>query len=220
MNITFFIYDGCTALDVVGPNEILSRMPDVKIQLAALWKGEIQTDSTFLRLHATHKISEIDKTDVLIIPGSTVTFLEILQNKTVLSWIKGLYPKVKFMCSVSSGSIILAAAGILEGKKATSHWYSLRFLADYGVRIVEDRYVKDDNIITAAGSTAGLDMALYLAAVLSGSETAKAIQLMLEYEAQPPFNAGNLEKASKDTMILAKKKLKEDALRSGILTLI
>ncbi len=220
MKITFLLYEGCTALDVVGPNEILSRLQEVEIMFAAQWKGEIQSDTAAMKLLATHSLEEIQATDILIVPGATVSFLEILQNKKVLSWIKGLYPNAKYICSVSSGSIILAAAGLLEGKKATSHWYSLRFLADYGVKIVRERYVQDGNFITASGSTSGLDMALYLASLISSEDTAKAIQLMLEYEAEPPFESGNLAKASKETMVAAKKKLKEDALRSGILTLI
>ncbi|MFN0047894.1 MAG: DJ-1/PfpI family protein [Cytophagales bacterium] len=220
MKITFFLYEGCTAIDIVGTNEILSRLPNVEVRFAAQWKGEIQTDTPFMKLFATHTLDEIHSTDVLIVPGATVSFLEILQNKKVLSWVKGLHPKAKYVCSVSSGSIILAAAGLLEGKKATSHWYSLRFLADYGVKIVQERYIKDDKIITSAGSTACLDMALYLAELLAGTETAKALQLMLEYDAVPPFSSGHLAKASKETMVAAKKKLKEEALRSGILTLI
>lgn len=220
MTVTFFLYEGCTALDVVGPAEILSRIPEIKIQMASQWIGEIQTDTPSMKLIATHKLEDIKASEVLIIPGATVAFLEILQNKKVLSWIKGIYTNAKFVCSISSGSIILAAAGILEGKNATSHWYSLRFLADYGVKIVQERYIKDGKIITSAGSTAGLDMALYLTDLLAGKDIAKAIQLMLEYDPEPPFLSGSLGKASKETMLLAKKKLKEDALRSGILTLI
>jgi len=220
MNITFFLYEGCTGLDVVGPSEVLGRMPNVELNYAAQWKGEVQTDTLAMKLFATHSIEEIQSTDILIVPGSTVSFLEILQNKKVLSWIKGLHGAAQYMCSVSSGSIILAAAGLLEGKKATSHWYSQRFLADYGVKIVRERYVKDGKLITSAGSSSGLDMALYLASILVGEESAKAIQLMLEYEPEPPFESGNLAKATKEVMIAAKKKLKEDAWRSGILTLI
>lgn len=220
MVICFLLYEGFTALDVVGPNEILSRLPDTEVRFVASWKGEVKSDSQHLKLVANYTIAEIDKTDVLIIPGSTVGFLEVLQNKSILNWISGIYPKTVYTCSVSSGSIILAAAGLLKGKKATSHWYSMRFLGEYGVATMNERYVADGKIVTSAGSSAGIDMALYLASILDSEAQAKAIELMIEYAPVPPMESGNLALATKDTMLLAKKKLKDDALRSGILTLI
>jgi transcriptional regulator GlxA family with amidase domain len=220
MVVTYFLYDGFTALDVIGTNEILSRLPDTHVKMAAMWKGEVKSDSQGVKLVSTHTINEIDKTDILIIPGSTVTFLEVLQNKDVLNWISGLYQHALYVCSVSSGSIILAAAGLLKGRKATSHWYSMRFLAEYGVATVSERYVVDGRVMTSAGSSAGIDMALYLASIVDDVAQARAIELMIEYAPVPPMESGNLALATKDTMLLAKKKLKEDALRSGILTLI
>ena len=220
MNITFFLYDGFTALDVIGVNEILSRLPDANIQFAASWKGEVKTDSNSLKIVSTIEYERVKSTDILIVPGSTVTFLEVIQDKSVLNWIKKIDESTTYTCAVSSGTIILAAAGLLYGKKATSHWYSLRFLAEYGVDIVEQRYIQDGKIITCAGSSAGIDMALYMAARLSDKENAQALQLMLEYDPAPPFHAGSLERASKETVLLAKRKLKEEALRSGIFGII
>jgi transcriptional regulator GlxA family with amidase domain len=220
MNITFFLYDGFTALDVVGVNEILCRLPNANIQFAAPWKGEVKTDSNSLKVVSTIEYDKVNSTDILIVPGSTVTFLEVIQDKKVLNWIKKMDETTQFTTAVSSGTIILAAAGLLFGKKATSHWYSLRFLAEYGVDIVEQRYVQDGKIITCAGSSAGIDMALYMAARITDKDNAQALQLMIEYEPAPPFHSGSLESASKDTMLLAKKKLKDEALRSGIFGII
>lgn len=220
MTITFFLYDGFTALDVVGMSEIISRLPDVEIQYAAAWKGEVKSDSGNIKLVSTIEYDRVKKTDILVIPGSTVTFLEVIQDKQILNWIKKIDETTQYTAAISSGTIILAASGLLYKKKATSHWYSLRFLAEYGVEIVEKRYVQDGKIITCAGSSAVLDMALALAAHLSDAETAKALQLMIEYAPNPPFNSGSLETADKETMLLAKKMLKAEALRSGVFGII
>jgi transcriptional regulator GlxA family with amidase domain len=220
MTITFFLYDGFTALDVIGVQEILSRLPNAHVQFAAKWRGEVKTDSNNLRLVSTIEYEKVKSTDILIIPGSTVTFLEVIQDKQVLNWVKKIDETTQFTTAVSSGTIILAAAGLLYGKKATSHWYSLRFLAEYGVDIIEKRYVQDGKIITCAGSSAGIDMALLIAAKVTDPENAKALQLMIEYDPAPPFHSGSLQSAEKETMLLAKKKLKDEALRSGIFGII
>ena len=220
MTITFFLYDGFTSLDVIGAYEILARLPDAKVIFASKYKNEIKSDTIFFKIEASEEIEKVKQTDILVIPGSTVGFLEVIQDKAILNWIKKMNETSIYTTAVSSGTIILAAAGLLKGKKATSHWYSLRFLTEYGVEIVEERVVKDDKIITCGGSTASIDMALTLAELVEGKEIAEAIQLMLEYDPQPPFDSGSLEKASKETMLLAKRKLKEDALRSGIFGII
>ncbi|MDX2189154.1 MAG: DJ-1/PfpI family protein [Bacteroidota bacterium] len=213
MNIVFLLYDGFTALDVAGPYEILSRLPDAKVQFVAKHKGIIESDNKFLKISADFSIDEIKEADVLIIPGSTVSFLEMVLDKTVLNWIKRVYEKSIWTASVSSGSVILAATGILDGKKITSHWYTERILENYNVTFVRKRFVKEGKIITSAGVTAGIDMAFYLAEKIAGLQFAESMQLMVEYAPEPPFESGTPDKADEDTLYFAQKRLKEDAIR-------
>ncbi len=220
MKITYLLYDGITALDVVGSYEFLSRLPQAKIQFAGTHKGEVKTDSTILRLHTDFTIDEITSTDILIIPGATISFLEVIQNKKLLQWIRNIHESTRYTTSISSGSIILAAAGILDKKIATSHWYSKRFLESYDVTISNKRYVQDGKIITSAGVTAGMDLSLHLCEILSDAETAHAIQLILEYEPEPHITAGFMKNADKKTIERAKRKIKDDAFRNSASSII
>jgi putative intracellular protease/amidase len=211
MNVVIYIYNGLTALDAIGPYEILSRLPNANVKFVAKEKGVIVTDTHFLKLVAEYDISEIDKADILIIPGSVVGFIREAKDKALLSWITKINLASTWTTSVCSGSIILAATGLLKDKKATSHWGVIHLLKEYGSIPTSERYVQEDKIITAQGVSAGIDMALFLAGQIVGIEKAKAYQLFIEYDPKPPFNSGDINEAETATIELAKKILGKEA---------
>ncbi len=191
MKVVIYAYHGMTLLDAIGPYEVLRSVPGAEVMFVAKSKGEIHADSRLLGLNIKNRIKEVDHADILIIPGSTIGFVREMKDKKVLSWIQGLHEKTQWTTSVCTGSLILAAAGILKGLHATSHWKTLNTLKEYEVTPLQERWVEQGKIITAAGVSAGIDMALHLAAKIAGEEGAKLAQLMIEYDPQPPFNAGN-----------------------------
>ncbi|HET9057454.1 MAG TPA: DJ-1/PfpI family protein [Chitinophagaceae bacterium] len=211
MNIVIYIYHGLTALDAVGPYEVLSRLPDATVKFVAKEKGVIVTDTHFLKLVAEYDISEVEKADILITPGSVDGFIREAKDKALLAWINKIDKTSTWTTSVCSGSIILAAAGLLKNKKATSHWGAIHLLKNYLAIPTNERYVQEGKIITAQGVSAGIDMALYLASQIAGTENAKAYQLSIEYDPKPPFNSGNINEADNTTIELAKKILGNDA---------
>ena len=211
MDIVIYIYNGLTALDAIGPYEVLSRLPNAKVKFVAKEKGVIVSDTHFLKLVAEFDITEIDKADILLIPGSVVGFIREAKDKTLLTWINKIDKTSSWTTSVCSGSIILAAAGLLKDKKATSHWGVIHLLKDYGSIPTNERYVQEDKIITAQGVSAGIDMSLYLASQIVGDEKAKAYQLFIEYDPKPPFSSGNINESDTATIELAKKILGKEA---------
>lgn len=193
MNIVFLFYDGMTALDAVGPHEILSRIPGATVFRVAKQKGAIETDSGLL-LYADHKISEINRADILLIPGAgSATTLS--QYPEILEWVSNIHKTTTYTTSVCTGSLILGAAGILSGLRATSHWAALDRLERFHAKPVKERVVQDGKVITAAGVSSGIDMALILASKIMGDTFAKAMQLGIEYDPAPPFDTGSPEKA-------------------------
>ncbi|MEM6806222.1 MAG: DJ-1/PfpI family protein [Bacteroidota bacterium] len=211
MNILIYIYRGMTMLDAIGPYEVLRNVKGAEIKLIAEQKGEITADSQFVHLNAKYSIEEVEKADILLIPGSTIGFVKEAANKKVLDWIRKVDQHTKKTVSVCTGSIILAAAGLLEGKKATSHWKPINMLAKYGAIPVRERVVKEGKYITAAGVSAGIDMALHLVTELEGADMAKAAQLAIEYDPDPLYDAGNFSKAEPDIIKLAEKQMERDA---------
>ncbi|MEN9326050.1 MAG: hypothetical protein RI943_471 [Bacteroidota bacterium] len=211
MNIVIYLYNGLTVLDAVGPYEVLSRLPDANLKFVAREKGLIVSDTHFLKLVAEYDISEIQSADILVIPGSVIGFIRESKDASVLNWIQKIHQTTTWTTSVCSGSIILAAAGILKGEKATSHWGTLAMLSDYGAIPTSERYIQEGKIITAQGVSAGIDMALFLVSQIVGVEKAKAYQLFIEYEPNPPFDAGTISKADDATISLAKKMLGKEA---------
>ncbi len=198
MNITFLFYEGMTALDAIGPYEILSRLPDVSVNRVALNAGKITTCSG-LALGAEKSIHEITKTDVLLIPGAgTATTLRDFPE--ILSWIKEIHETTTWTTSVCTGSLILGAAGVLKGLPATSHWAVVERLKLFGAIPVSKRIVETGKVMTSAGVSAGIDMGLLLAAKLCGQNIAETIQLGLEYDPEPPFNSGSPDKAKPETV--------------------
>jgi len=211
MNIVIYLYNGLTVLDAVGPYEVLSRLPDANVKFVAREKGLIVSDTHFLKLIADYDISEIQSADILIIPGSVIGFIRESKDAAVLNWIQKIHQTTTWTTSVCSGSVILAAAGILNGKKATSHWGAIHMLKDFGVTPSSERYIQEGKTITAQGVSAGIDMALFLVGQIVGAEKAKAYQLFIEYDPNPPFDAGTITKADTDTINLAKTMLSKEA---------
>jgi transcriptional regulator GlxA family with amidase domain len=194
MRIAILIFDKLTALDAIGPYEVLSRLPGAELSFVAKEAGMKRADTGRLGLNADLAISELPDPDLVLVPGGEGN-RPLLADEEVLDWLRGAHEGSTWTTSVCTGSLLLGAAGILEGKRATSHWAFRDRLRDYGAEPVAERVVHDGKVITAAGVAAGIDMALSLAARDVGDEFAQAVQLGIEYDPQPPFDAGSPEKA-------------------------
>jgi putative intracellular protease/amidase len=199
LEIVFYLYDGMTALDAIGTYEVLRCMSDSSVKFAAKRKGAIKMDSRVLTIHADYAIDEIKTTDILVLPGGATTLAQT-SDKALLEWVKQIHATSKWTTSVCTGSLILAAAGLLKGIEATTHWAALSFLRNLGATPVKKRFVKQGKIITAAGVSAGMDMALSLVALERGEVEAKAIQLAIEYDPHPPFDSGSPDKATPEVI--------------------
>jgi len=205
MQIVFLFYDGMTALDAVGPHEILCRLPNVTVKRVAITAGKINTDSGLI-LNADYAISEISTADILFIPGAgNATTLQ--QNPEILDWVHLIHSQTTWTTSACTGSLILGAAGILSGVNATTHWAALDRLKKWGACPIEERIVESGKIITAAGVSAGIDMALTLAAKTSGERVAKSLQLGIEYDPEPPFDSGSPKKADSELLESLREKM-------------
>ncbi|KST61782.1 DJ-1/PfpI family protein [Mastigocoleus testarum] len=204
MDIAILLYDGFTALDAVGPYEVLSRLPEAKVYFVAKNKGPIITDNKILSLVADFELSEVLNPDIILIPGGIAGTLASTKDEIILDWVRTTHRSSQWTTSVCTGSLILGAAGILQGLKATTHWFARDFISDFGAEYVNKRFIQEGKIITAAGVSAGVDMALHLAKEIAGSDIAQTIQLLLEYDPQPPLDSGSLEKASAKTIEIAK----------------
>ncbi|MCP2294630.1 DJ-1/PfpI family protein [Nocardia amikacinitolerans] len=196
-DVGILLYDGYSLLDPAGPAEILARVPNASVTMIAEQRGPVRTDTGGVAIVADRSISEIDRLDVLLVPGAgNRGTIGAAANQQLLQWIRRINEHTRWTTSVCTGSIILARAGLLDGHRATTYWASAEYLeSTFDVTYVPERYVHSGKFITAAGVSAGLDMALYLASQLTDEPTAKAIQLALEYDPQPPFDAGDAAKA-------------------------
>lgn len=201
--IAIVTYPGFTALDFVGPYEVLRWLPDAEVRFVWHEPGPITADSGVLVIGATHSFGETPSPDVILVPGGMTT-IEHARDEALLDWVRQAHRGATWTASVCSGSIILAAAGLLNGKRATSHWLALPMLKALGANPVADqRVVHEGDIVTSAGVSAGIDLALWLAAQIGGDERAKVIQLSMEYDPQPPFDSGHMAKASAKTKAAA-----------------
>jgi putative intracellular protease/amidase len=194
MDIAILIYPRFTALDAIGPYEVLSRLPDAKVTFVAEHASPQRTDTTQLAVLADATIGELPHPDIVLVPGGPGQ-AALMQDGPVHEWLRTAHETSTWTTSVCTGSLILAAAGLLDGKRATSNWQAIEQLRSLGADAVEERVVFDGKLATAAGVTAGLDMALQLAARIGGDQLAQAIQLGLEYDPEPPFDAGSPHKA-------------------------
>jgi putative intracellular protease/amidase len=190
MNIAILLYDRFTALDAVGPYEVLSRLPGSTLTFVAQEAGPVRTDTGVLGLAADASLAELAAPDVVLVPGGPGQ-AALMDDGPVHEWLRAAHARSTWTTSVCTGSLILAAAGLLEGRRATSHWLALEELGSLGAIAVSERVVFDGKLVTAAGVSAGIDMALALVARIAGPELAQAIQLGIEYDPQPPFDAGS-----------------------------
>lgn len=194
MEIAILVYPRFTALDAVGPYEVLSRLPGAKVTFVAEQAQTYRTDTGQLALLADATLDEIPAPEIVVVPGGPGQ-VAMMEDGPVHAWLRAADAGSTWTASVCTGSLILAAAGLLDGKRATSNWQALEQLRGLGVEVVPERVVFDGKYATSAGVTAGLDMALALAARIAGDRVAEAIQLGLEYDPQPPFDAGSPDKA-------------------------
>jgi transcriptional regulator GlxA family with amidase domain len=203
MDIAIPIYDRFTALDAVGPYDVLSRLPGATVSFVADEPGPKRTDNGMLALVADRALEELPEPDVLVVPGGLGT-RELLEDERMLGWIRRAHESSSYTTSVCTGSLLLGAAGVLEGLEATTHWLELETLQRFGARPTSRRVVEQGKVITAAGVSSGIDMALLLASRLSGDEVAEAIQLVIEYDPEPPFDSGSTAKARPETVELVR----------------
>jgi transcriptional regulator GlxA family with amidase domain len=194
MQIAILIFDKLTALDAIGPYEVLRSVPGWEVKFVAPAKGEVRTDSGALGLSADYSLDEVTEADIVLVPGGEGN-RPLMKDETVLSWLRDIDRATKWTTSVCTGSLVLGAAGLLEGKRATCHWAFLEQLRAFGADPVGGRFVQDGKVVTAAGVSAGIDMALHLVGQEVGPEVAQAVQLGIEYDPQPPFDAGSPAKA-------------------------
>ena len=193
MEIAFLLYPGMTALDFVGPHEVLCRLPGVVIRRVSKQPGPVKTDSE-VQLIAEYGVGDATRPDVLVVPGAA-SATDMRDEPEILDWVRNAHAGTTWTTSVCTGSLILGAAGVLSGLKATTHWAALDRLLIYGAEPTQSRVVEAGKVITAAGVSAGIDMALLLTAKLAGQMTAQALQLAIEYDPTPPFDSGSPAKA-------------------------
>jgi transcriptional regulator GlxA family with amidase domain len=203
MNVAIPLYDRFTALDAVGPYEVLQRVPGAKVTWLAHEPGPVGTDTGQLQLVADAAFEDLPDPEIIVVPGGTGTD-DFLEDERLLGWIRRAHETSEWTTSVCTGSLLLGAAGVLDGLDATCHWLDLQDLERYGAQPTERRVVEQGKVITAAGVSSGIDMALTLVANMSGPEVAQAIQLGIEYDPQPPFDSGSTAKAAPEIVELVR----------------
>jgi putative intracellular protease/amidase len=202
--IAILLYPGVTALDAVGPWEVLSRMPNTDVRFVGKEVGPVVTEGGGLLLSVSHTVAESPSPDLVLVPGGTTTPGQMVDDD-VLDWLRKVHEATTWTTSVCTGALILGAAGILKGLPATTHWYKMGVLKIMGARPKPDeRIVRSGKVVTAAGVSSGIDLALWLAGEIAGRARAEAIQLVIEYDPHPPFDSGHMSKASAETQKLAK----------------
>lgn len=213
--IAIVLYPGYTALDFIGPYDVLRNLPDAEVRFVWHDPGPIEADSGVLLVGATHSFDETPSPDIILIPGGLSSF-QHARDERVLDWVRKAHETSAWTTSVCSGSVILAAAGLLDGRRATSHWMALPMLKPFGVETVSDqRVVHEGKIVTAAGVSAGIDLGLWLFGQIAGDAKAKAVQLVIEYDPQPPYDSGHMSKASAATKATASTLLSRDTVKQG-----
>jgi cyclohexyl-isocyanide hydratase len=210
-DVAFLVYPGMALLDLAGPYEVLQRIPSARLRL--VWKEAAPVISEAgAALVPQARFGEVPSADVLCVPGGGGQ-IDLMEDEETLAWVRSVAERARFVTSVCTGSLVLGAAGLLRGYRATTHWASLPLLAAYGAVPVEERVVVDRNRITGAGVTAGIDLALRLAAVLSSDATAEAIELAIEYDPAPPFHAGHPRTARPAIVDLVRSRFSERLAR-------
>ena len=193
MQIAIPLFDRVTALDAIGPYEVLSRLPGAEVLFVAAEPGPKRTDSGALALIAEHGLGEVLEPDIVVVPGGPGTRDQ--PHDELVAWIQQAHQSSRWTTSVCTGALLLGAAGILDGLRATTHWLFFEQLRGFGAEPTLERVVEQGKVITAAGVSSGIDMALRLAQLTAGDDVAQAVQLSIEYDPQPPFDAGSPAKA-------------------------
>ncbi|MFQ6144276.1 DJ-1/PfpI family protein [Streptomyces seoulensis] len=203
MDIVIPLFDGFEPLDAVGPYEILAYVPEATVRFVAAEPGLVQDALGSLPVHVGTGYAEVERCDVLLVPGGG-SFQTMVGDAAFLDWVRRIHAGTRFTTSVCTGSLVLGAAGLLNGLTATTHWDAAAQLESYGARYTAERVVRQDRVLTSAGVSSGIDMALRLAALLSDETTAQAIQLYTEYDPQPPYGTGSVAKAPAEVLERAK----------------
>jgi putative intracellular protease/amidase len=194
MRIVIPLFDGFTALDAVGPYEVLRMLPGADVIFAATAPGPVRDGAGFLTLTAGAAFDDVESAGILLVPGGPGARRSV-SDEPLLAWIRRVHTTTAWTTSVCTGALLLGAAGLLDGLRATTHWSAAGLLESYGTTYTEERVVVQDKVVTAAGVSAGIDMALTLAGLIAGRTAAEAFQLAIEYDPQPPFDAGSYAKA-------------------------
>jgi putative intracellular protease/amidase len=204
MRVAIALFPRNTALDAIGPYEVLQRVPSIDVVFVGSRRGEVRTDNGMLGLMCDATFDELTDPDVLLVPGGVGT-RALIHDEEMLAWVREAHKTTLFTTSVCTGSLILAAAGLLHGLTATTHWSTQDLLGSLGAVYTPQRVVEHlpERIITAAGVSSGIDMGLRLVELLVDRQAAEAAQLMIEYDPQPPVDSGSLAKASEATRLLA-----------------
>ncbi|MGW7008660.1 DJ-1/PfpI family protein [Streptomyces sp. NPDC054933] len=194
MRIVIPVFDGFTALDAIGPYEVLHGLPEAEVVFAAAQPGPIRPDGGTPALLAEAALADVDSCDILLVPGGPGARRRVT-DEPLLDQIRRLHGLAQWTTSVCTGSLLLAAAGLLKGLQATTHWSAVEILESYGATYTAQRTVFQGRIVTAAGVSSGIDMALALVERIADRTHAEALQLLIEYDPQPPFDAGSPAKA-------------------------
>jgi transcriptional regulator GlxA family with amidase domain len=194
MQVAYLLYDRFTALDITGPHDVFNSVPGNESIFVAEEAGPVRNESDTLSLVADASLDEVTSPDIVVVPGGFGNRM-LLDHEPLHEWIRGVHETTTWTTSVCTGSLLLAAAGLLDGAPATTHWLARKRLAELGANPVPDRVVEHGKIITAAGVSSGIDMALHLVKKINGPEVAQAVQLGIEYDPEPPLDAGSPEKA-------------------------
>jgi putative intracellular protease/amidase len=202
MKIAALAFDGMTALDLFGPLEVLGGLPGAEFVFVTPDES-ITAEHTGIKIDVTTGYDEVDSADILLIPGGQGT-RRLMKHEPTLEWIRRIDQTTTWTTSVCTGALLLGAAGLLDGRPATTHWMARELLASLGAETTPERVVFSDKYVTAAGVSSGIDMALRLAQKLHGDDLAQAIQLFIEYDPQPPFDSGSPEKADPEIVRLVR----------------
>ncbi|MFF4978920.1 DJ-1/PfpI family protein [Streptomyces sp. NPDC001046] len=194
MQIAIALYEGFTALDAVGPYETLGRLPGAETVFVAEEAGPVRSDTGSLALVADRPLADVPRPDIVVVPGGPGP-LPLAPDGPLAGWLRAADATSTWTTSVCTGSLLLAAAGLLRGRRATSHWLALEELRRHGAEPTGERVVTDGKYVTAAGVSAGIDMGLTLLGRIAGDDHARIVQLATEYDPQPPYDAGSPEKA-------------------------
>ncbi len=200
------IFERITPLDAIGPYEVLARLPDVEVRFVGVEAGSVQVDGNALRLVAEASLDELPRPDVVVVPGGFGT-RPAVRDERLVEWLREVHQHTTWTTSVCTGALLLGEAGILDGIEATTHWAQLEKLRKYGTTPSKQRVVEQGKVITAAGVSAGIDMALLLAERIAGRTEAQAAQLYIEYDPEPPFDSGSVDKAPPEVLDLLRERV-------------